>query len=933
MERRKCNGGSVAARLREENAVTTTTARENVGSPARRADGLHVRLDAPLPREIEVGAGTALFVCGTCFHREQPVRGLKFVLDGREQPVEAHGMPRVDAFQALHPELDVFAIDGMEVDRGSPQDPNLRGYLTGFWGTVKIGPRPEGPFELLLRAELERGSQMTAPLATLTATGPLATPLPDPVADGSGPLVAVCMATFNPPIDLFRRQVESIRSQTHSNWICVVSDDRSSPGRFAAIERELSGDARFLLSQSPRRLGFYRNFERGLALVPKGAEFVALCDQDDRWYPEKLAVLLDAVRGSQLAYSDVRVIDEDGELISNTYWTNRRNNYRDLLSLLIANCVTGAASLFRRELLERALPFPPAQFGHFHDHWLALVALSLGDISFVDRPLYDYVQHGDAVLGHDAANRMIAFRERLGNLYKDPRERVRLWRFHYFIDVSRLTQLATILQMRCGDRMTNDKRRSLRRFLTAERSPVALLNLWRRGLRELLGTPETLGGEWMLAYAFTWRRLLRATIRDRPTRRFRFDAVPPPDLWVNPGARMAADDASRGVAQRIRPLMLGCSDAAPERVNILIGTIDPENVSRSVIGSLNLARFLADQGLRSRIVTVDPVRPLPGPWKRAIERNRGLSGIFDRIEMAFARETRDLEVSPRDRFIATTPASAHIAHQAAAELDGQPFLYVIEEYEPLTAATGTDIALAEESYRFPHRALFSSEPLRDYFRRRGIGVYGAGRDEGDRRSSSYQRPVSEVDTSACREFERRLLFLGHPQAQGRVNMFELGLAALQEAVGEATLTDWQLDCLGTIGDRSALRLGGATKLRLLSPAEVDYETSLRSGYDVALALDLTPSPNLEAIELAGAGTMTVTNSYETKTTEVMRAISSNLVVATPTISGIADALGVAARQAADLEGRIRGARVAWSRDWSQSFGPGVTRWIAKLLAD
>jgi len=155
MERRKCNGASVAARLREENAVTTTTARETVGPSARRPDGLDVRLDAPVPRELEVGAGTALFVCGTCFHREQRVRGLRFVLDGREQPVEAHGMPRIDEFQALHPEIDVFAIDGMEVDRGSPEDPNLRGYLTGFWGTVKIGPRPEGPFELLLRAELE----------------------------------------------------------------------------------------------------------------------------------------------------------------------------------------------------------------------------------------------------------------------------------------------------------------------------------------------------------------------------------------------------------------------------------------------------------------------------------------------------------------------------------------------------------------------------------------------------------------------------------------------------------------------------------------------------------------------------------------------------------------------------------------------------------
>ncbi len=71
----------------------------------------------------------------------------------------------------------------------------------------------------------------------------------------------------------------------------------------------------------------------------------------------------------------------------------------------MANSVTGAASLFPRRLLDYALPFPPRQFTHFHDHWVALTARSLGEIAFVDRPLYDYTQHGDAVIGHATATR------------------------------------------------------------------------------------------------------------------------------------------------------------------------------------------------------------------------------------------------------------------------------------------------------------------------------------------------------------------------------------------------------------------------------------------------------------------------------------------------------------------------------------------------
>ena len=110
------------------------------------------------------------------------------------------------------------------------------------------------------------------------------------------------------------------------------------------------------------------------------------------------------VGDAELVYSDQRVVDEEGRVLSPSYWTERRNNYDNLASLLLANTVTGAASLFRRDLLDRALPFPDTPGTQYHDHWLALVALASGRIRFIDRPLYDYIQHGSAALGHAAAS-------------------------------------------------------------------------------------------------------------------------------------------------------------------------------------------------------------------------------------------------------------------------------------------------------------------------------------------------------------------------------------------------------------------------------------------------------------------------------------------------------------------------------------------------
>ncbi len=91
---------------------------------------LDVRLDSPLPRRLGVGMGTAVFVCGSCFSPRAPIESLEFTLDGEAQPVDQHGMPRLDLFEAVG---------------GTPEDPSGNSYRSGFWGTVRVGPGPTAP--------------------------------------------------------------------------------------------------------------------------------------------------------------------------------------------------------------------------------------------------------------------------------------------------------------------------------------------------------------------------------------------------------------------------------------------------------------------------------------------------------------------------------------------------------------------------------------------------------------------------------------------------------------------------------------------------------------------------------------------------------------------------------------------------------------------
>ena len=885
---------------------------------------LEVNLDAPLPPRIAVGSGTALFIHGTCFECERPIRSLTFRVDGDEQPVPALGMPRLDYFRALHPRLDPFTTAGLLRDPDSEDDPLLHSYLSGFWGLARIAPAPSGAtLELLLRAQFADGREQEAPLGRIEVAErqkPLWVQWPD----AGEARVAICMATYEPRLELLRRQIESIRAQTHRNWVCVISDDCSRPERFEAIKDLVGSDPRFVVSRSERRLGFYLNFERALALAPSDCEFVALSDHDDHWYPGKLTALLECIGDAQLAYSDARIVDHEGEEIAPSYWGTRRNNHTDLTSLLVANSVTGAASLVRRELLDYALPFPPAQFAHYHDHWLALTALALGEISYLDRPLYDYVQHRGAALGHAAANRVTPLRDRLRRVRDDPRERVRVARTRYFVDVMRLQAFATILELRCGARMTAGRRRTLRRFLALERSSLALGWFGARAARELLRSrPETLGAEWELLQALLWRRMLSASARDRPQRRLRLDALPPADLAPRAATPQVQIEGVRQITEKIAPLELAVSETAERRINVLIPTIDLEHFFGGYIAKFNLARRLAERGARVRLVTVDPVPALPRDWRARIESYGGLQGIFERVELAFGRGAW-LEVSRDDHFIASTWWTAHIAHAALAQL-GDPargFVYLIQEYEPFTFALGSWSALAEQSYRFDHFALFSSELLREYFRRHRLGVYAA--DDGDARSASFQNTITaitapDVATLASRD-TRRLLFYARPETHAARNLFELGVLALRRALEEGTFRDgWELRGIGAQGSRRRIELGGGAGLELLPrSAQGDYARLLRE-HDVGLALMYTPHPSLVPIEMASAGLLTVTNTFENKTREALEAISSNLIASEPTIEALAAALRAAATGAGDASRRARGSQVQWSRSWSESF--------------
>jgi len=207
---------------------------------------------------------------------------------------------------------------------------------------------------------------------------------------------AICVAVYRPDIRLLARQIASIRSQTLVDWMCIVGIDGADPDTARAVRELIDDDERFVLREYSENVGFYRNFERLLEEVPRDLAWVALSDQDDVWYPDKLARLVPELETSTLVVGSARLVDADGSPLGQT-----QRVHHGLLALVIDNQVTGSLCVFRRDLLADALPFPEPTDVAYHDHWLGVVAECRDGVRIDAHVVQDYVQHGANVIGEE----------------------------------------------------------------------------------------------------------------------------------------------------------------------------------------------------------------------------------------------------------------------------------------------------------------------------------------------------------------------------------------------------------------------------------------------------------------------------------------------------------------------------------------------------
>ncbi|HML69658.1 MAG TPA: glycosyltransferase [Clostridia bacterium] len=212
------------------------------------------------------------------------------------------------------------------------------------------------------------------------------------------PLISILMAIYEPRLDWLREQLESLNLQTYPNLKLIIRDDCSPTVSFKTIiqlAKECITSFPFTISRNEKNLGSNGAFER---LTEEAAgEYVAYCDQDDIWLPEKLDVLYEAIVKSEalLVCSDMHIIDENGKRVADSITKVRRHHIFKsgeglAQGLLFSNFATGCTMLIKTNVAKAAIPFCPYMV---HDHWLALFCAEQGKLISLSRNLVMYRIH------------------------------------------------------------------------------------------------------------------------------------------------------------------------------------------------------------------------------------------------------------------------------------------------------------------------------------------------------------------------------------------------------------------------------------------------------------------------------------------------------------------------------------------------------------
>jgi glycosyltransferase involved in cell wall biosynthesis len=287
--------------------------------------------------------------------------------------------------------------------------------------------------------------------------------------------LSIAMCTYNGAAYL-PEQLDSLAAQTRRPDELVVCDDSSNDNQTRRMVEAFRRHAPFRvrLFVNKQNLGSRQSFE--LAIRRCRGEIIFLCDQDDVWREDKLAVIERAFSSNPrpgLVFSDAEIVDENlirlGRLSTNFGDDGRTEIEKQNVfnALLQRNLVTGATLAFRSNLSRLVLPIPGDTVFQ-HDAWIALIIAAVARVTFISEPLIKYRQHPGQQIGASIAG--TRYEERDSPLIESLREHA-----YPTIEIHAFKTLYARLITKCSGLVSNEHLEAIRGWIGRLENEKAVL--------------------------------------------------------------------------------------------------------------------------------------------------------------------------------------------------------------------------------------------------------------------------------------------------------------------------------------------------------------------------------------------------------------------------------------------------------------------------
>lgn len=205
-------------------------------------------------------------------------------------------------------------------------------------------------------------------------------------------MISVCIASHNGE-KYIKEQVDSILCQIGSDDEVVISDDGSTDKTLAILEAY--NDPRIKVFRYVHPCMYRYNFDYAThnfenALHHAKGDIIFLADQDDVWMSNKVERVISNMGDCDILLHGRKVVDgslntlQDFAMPKSGFWRN-----------MVSCTTTGCCCAFKRDILDKVLPFPLSGVGH--DFWICVYGSLFFKCKYLHEPLILFRRHGNNV--------------------------------------------------------------------------------------------------------------------------------------------------------------------------------------------------------------------------------------------------------------------------------------------------------------------------------------------------------------------------------------------------------------------------------------------------------------------------------------------------------------------------------------------------------